>query len=45
MIGRRDFLRVASGAGAVLAVRPGPAEAEPPPETKKLTLALTTSIS
>jgi NitT/TauT family transport system substrate-binding protein len=45
MIRRRDFLRVwGAGAGALLGIRAERADAEPPPETKKLTLALTTSI-
>jgi NitT/TauT family transport system substrate-binding protein len=46
MIGRRDFLRAVSGAGVATAFggRAARASAEPPPETTKLTLALTTSI-
>ena len=46
MIRRRDFLRGVSGAGtaALLGLRAAPAGAEAPPETKKLTLALTSSI-
>ena len=46
MIRRRDFLRGISGAGtaALLGLRAAPAGAEAPPETKKLTLALTNSI-
>jgi NitT/TauT family transport system substrate-binding protein len=46
MIPRRAFLRGVSGAGtaALFGLRAARAGAEPPPETKKLTLALTTSI-
>jgi len=46
MIRRRDFLRGVSGAGttALFGLRAAPAGAEPPPETKKLTLALTNSL-
>ena len=45
MIGRRDFLRVSgAGASALFGLGAERAGAEPPPETKKLTLALTTSI-
>ena len=44
MPSRRALLRVIGLGAAVLGSRPTLASAEPPPETKKLTLALTTSI-
>jgi NitT/TauT family transport system substrate-binding protein len=46
MIPRRAFLRGVSGAGtaALFGLRAAPAGAEPPPETNRLTLALSNSI-
>jgi NitT/TauT family transport system substrate-binding protein len=45
-VGRREFLlgAVLAGAGGLVELRPGDALAEAPPETTKLTLALTQSI-